>query len=102
MRRSRLSRAWCLRSAGFEKRFEEAREKSKAANKKSAQGGLKFEAEATGWLQVLEGGGGGEGSRVEAWTAMRGSGGRRGGQGGTISWEDRGACLACLLGSCPF
>lgn len=37
---------------GFEKRFEEAREKSKAASKKSAQGGLKFEAEATGWLQV--------------------------------------------------
>lgn len=42
---------------GFEKRFEEAREKSKAASKKSAQGGLKFEAEATGWLQV-----GGKGS----------------------------------------
>ena len=58
VRRSRLSRAWCLRSAGFEKRFEEAREKSKAANKKSAQGGLKFEAEATGWLQVQERGGG--------------------------------------------
>lgn len=37
---------------GFEKRFEEAREKSKAASKKSAQGGLKFEAEATGWLQA--------------------------------------------------
>ena len=37
---------------GFEKRFEEAREKSKAANKKTAQGALKFEAEATGWLQV--------------------------------------------------
>jgi alanyl-tRNA synthetase len=37
--------------AAFEKRFEEAREKSKAASKKTAQGGLKFEAEATGWLQ---------------------------------------------------
>ena len=59
VRQSRLSRAWFLRSSGFEKRFEEAREKSKAANKKSAQGGLKFEAEATGWLQVLKGGGGG-------------------------------------------
>lgn len=52
---SRLGRTWCLLCAGFEKRFEEAREKSKAANKKSAQGGLKFEAEATGWLQVQEG-----------------------------------------------
>ena len=38
--------------AAFERRFEEAREKSKAAGKKTAQGGLKFEAEATGWLQA--------------------------------------------------
>ena len=45
-----MTLARCI--SGFEKRFEEAREKSKAANKKSAQGGLKFEAEATGWLQV--------------------------------------------------
>mmetsp|Transcript_36663 Transcript_36663/g.81584 ORF Transcript_36663/g.81584 Transcript_36663/m.81584 type:complete len:1184 (-) Transcript_36663:438-3989(-) len=37
--------------AGFEKCFEEAREKSKAASKKTQQGGIKFEAEATGWLQ---------------------------------------------------
>jgi len=38
-------------AAGFEAAMEEAREKSRAAGKKSGATGLKFEAEATGWLQ---------------------------------------------------
>ncbi|KAG1655811.1 hypothetical protein FOA52_015847, partial [Chlamydomonas sp. UWO 241] len=38
--------------AGFERCFEEAKERSRAANKKSAAGGIKFEAEATGHLQA--------------------------------------------------
>ena len=46
---------YILTFTGFERNFEEAREKSKAASKKSAQGGIKFEAEATGWLQVSDG-----------------------------------------------
>lgn len=36
---------------GFESALEEARERSKAGGKKTGQQGLKFEAEATGWLQ---------------------------------------------------
>ena len=38
--------------AGFEAAMEEARERSRAAGKKAAGAGLKFEAEATGWLQA--------------------------------------------------
>ncbi|KAI8469604.1 MAG: tRNA synthetases class II (A)-domain-containing protein [Monoraphidium minutum] len=38
--------------AGFEAAMDEAREKSRAAGKKAAGVGLKFEAEATGWLQA--------------------------------------------------
>ncbi len=36
---------------GFEAALEDARERSKASGKKAGQVGLKFEAEATGWLQ---------------------------------------------------
>jgi hypothetical protein len=39
------------RPTGFKVALEEARERSKAAGKKSGQEGLKFQAEATGWLQ---------------------------------------------------
>mmetsp|Transcript_23994 Transcript_23994/g.42834 ORF Transcript_23994/g.42834 Transcript_23994/m.42834 type:complete len:1188 (-) Transcript_23994:165-3728(-) len=38
--------------AGYHAAFEAAREKSRAGGKKAAAGGLKFEAEATGWLQA--------------------------------------------------
>eukprot|EP00878_Enallax_costatus_P013646 GHUV01014269.1.p1 GENE.GHUV01014269.1~~GHUV01014269.1.p1 ORF type:complete len:806 (+),score=287.63 GHUV01014269.1:1306-3723(+) len=38
-------------AAGFETAMEEARQKSRAAGKKTGAGGLRFEAEATGWLQ---------------------------------------------------
>ncbi|MEW5320492.1 MAG: hypothetical protein WDW38_011561 [Sanguina aurantia] len=38
--------------AAFETAMEEAREKSRARGRKSAAAGLKFEAEATGWLQA--------------------------------------------------
>ncbi|KIZ04229.1 alanyl-tRNA synthetase [Monoraphidium neglectum] len=38
--------------AGFEAAMDEAREKSRAAGKKAAGVTLKFEAEATGWLQA--------------------------------------------------
>lgn len=37
--------------AGFETAMAEARERSKAVGKKGGERGLKFEAEATGWLQ---------------------------------------------------
>ena len=39
-------------AAGFDKAMEEAREKSRSAGKRTAGVGLKFEAEATGWLQA--------------------------------------------------
>uniref|UniRef100_A0A383VXA1 Alanine--tRNA ligase n=1 Tax=Tetradesmus obliquus TaxID=3088 RepID=A0A383VXA1_TETOB len=39
-------------AAGFEQAMEEAREKSRAAGKKTGGVGLRFEAEATGWLQA--------------------------------------------------
>ncbi|KAL6760811.1 tRNA synthetases class II (A)-domain-containing protein [Haematococcus lacustris] len=38
-------------AAGFKQALEEARERSKTAGKKAAGEGLKFQAEATGWLQ---------------------------------------------------
>lgn len=38
--------------AAYEAALAEAREKSRAGGKKAAGAGLKFEAEATGWLQA--------------------------------------------------
>lgn len=38
--------------AGYEVALAEAREKSRSGNKKAAGVSLKFEAEATGWLQA--------------------------------------------------
>ncbi|KAK2078524.1 hypothetical protein QBZ16_003364 [Prototheca wickerhamii] len=39
-------------TAGFERAMEEAKDKARAAAKKGAREGLRFEAEATGWLQA--------------------------------------------------
>ncbi|KAG2437150.1 hypothetical protein HXX76_005817, partial [Chlamydomonas incerta] len=45
-------RGMAVDMAGYEAAMAEAREKSRQSGKKSAGGGLKFEAEATGWLQA--------------------------------------------------